>query len=129
MAVFGVRHAKIGDPVIWYPDGNTDMEGTPGTVVVAGEHAVDIVCHTANGGHILKQNVWHINDKKLRENEFIRSCGGWDYSPFFKDIFLLQAMLQQIQKNREANTKRRQMRKGDTEEVDVEEEVTVGAEE
>lgn len=127
MAVFGIRSPKIGDPVVWYPDGNTEMPGTPGVVVAAGEHAIDIVCHAENGGHILKQNVWHFADRKLRENDFVRKAGGWDYAPFFKDIHELNKLLQQIQKNRENNAKRRNANKPSEADYSTSEEETVEA--
>lgn len=126
MAVFGIRKAQIGDPVVWYPDGNANMEGTPGVVVSTGEHAIDIVCHAANGGHILKQSVWHCDDRRLRENEFVRKAGGWDYAPHIKEMHELNRLLVQIQKNRENNAKRRQALRPDVNvdtRVDDEEEV------
>lgn len=130
MAVFGLRHPKVGDPVVWYPDGNTEMPGTPGVVVLAGQNAIDICCHTEHGAHSLKQCVWHVNDRRLKENENVKRAGGWDYAPFFQDIFELQALLNQIRRNQENNAKRRQARKGEQDvEVDEVETVASGADE
>lgn len=124
MAVFGLRHPKVGDPVVWYPEGNTEQAPTPGIVVLPGQHAVDIVCHSEHGGHILKQSVWHIHDKKIQENENVRKAGGWDYAPHFRDMLDLQALLQQIRKNQENNAKRRQMKRSEAEAMEAVEEAT-----
>jgi hypothetical protein len=80
-----LRVPQVGDPVVWFPDGNTKLSATSGTVIVAGENAIDISVLMANGGRVVKSSVWHIRDEQ--PNDFIRKqSGGWDYAPWFIEV-------------------------------------------
>jgi hypothetical protein len=72
-----LRVPQVGDPVVWFPDGNTKLSATSGTVIVSGENAIDISVLMSNGGRVVKSSVWHIRDEQ--PNDFIRKqSGGWD---------------------------------------------------
>jgi hypothetical protein len=107
----GMRWPRVGDPVIWYPEANRDMAGTPGIVVAAGvQGVVDIVVHTLGGGHQVRGSVWYVDDPKLQENEYIRhKDGGWEYAAWFRELTelrvsveLLLAKAQRVYENKAA---------------------------
>lgn len=70
----------VGQPVLWYPSGNTDVEPLPAFVCKVGEMALNLAVY-AEGWPRMKtvEGVRHVDERDVGEAIRMES-GGWDHT-------------------------------------------------
>jgi hypothetical protein len=75
-----------GQAVIYYPNGVVNQhQGTLGYVLSVSRANIELNVHG-----VLKETVCHKSDPVVRENQFARKCGVWDFCP--RDIEIDERM-------------------------------------
>ena len=97
MTEFEMPKARVGQPVLWYPDGDKNHP-SHGLVVGTNEKSIDIDVSLYNGDYItrtLKSCVRHAEDPFLHENESIRHMyGTWEHT---EDTKLIEALVAKVE--------------------------------
>lgn len=81
----------VGDPVLWYPDGDDKQQPFYGDVMKVGNGTIEIM--TRDFTPEWKQSVRHITDPRMA-NQQMKVWGGWDYTPQWLKIKQLSERLE-----------------------------------
>lgn len=89
----------VSDIVLWYDAGDVNSDGNAAIVTAVNAFNVDLrVLNTGTVSGTYRRGVRHVTDPKLKQNEFCRQEGGWEYSPSMKRLMAMEARLAAVEK-------------------------------
>ncbi len=87
----------VGDPVLWYADGDTRNASLPGIVVRKGEQCLELTVFDIGAkGVYPKSGVKHITTPKA-PNEDLRDTGRWDHTGQHKLVLELRSQIEALE--------------------------------
>lgn len=87
---------ELGDPVLWYPQGNQNQQPSAAIVTRVGNANLCVTVLDPNVVHpIQREGVYHVTDPRCKRPETLEN-GAWDYTETHKRFLKVEAALASV---------------------------------